>query len=115
MTNNRRQPTMKRLLALLLTTTLGGISSSASAATVFLSPQDTVTTPGQLVAVDILAQGFTALAGGEIDFSYSESIVQVDGVTVDPFWNYSPSGGAKAGLNLWKKVGFDVFEKAPAG
>ncbi|MFC1772592.1 VPLPA-CTERM sorting domain-containing protein [Pseudomonadota bacterium] len=90
----------------------GGV---AMAATVGFSPgTSNVILGGGAFTVDIVGSDFTELAGGTIDLGFDSSILQIDSVSIDPYFDFLPDGGGPAAGNIWPDIGFDTFVNDPA-
>ena len=87
--------------------------STAGAASIGFSPQNSTATVGGSFSVDIVAQGFVELAGGTIDFSYDNTLVEVSSVSIDPYWDFLPDPGSNIAAGEWSNIGFDVFVNTP--
>ena len=84
------------------------------AATVTFDQTSLTVSKGSTFDLSIIGVGFTELAGGTIDLSYDNGVVDILTVTVSPYWDFEPDGGSKTGPGLWSEIGFDVFDNQPA-
>lgn len=102
-------------------------SSSIAALGLFLACAGTVqaaaivfddTSPDVLVGesffLTIQGASVPELAGGMIDLGYDDSVVEIVGVTIDPYWDFFPESGAKTAAGTWTGIGFDTFVNDPA-
>ena len=111
---------MRRILKILITAVLFSVVSGllARAAEITLVPSDPVVTVGSTFSVNISVSlnelTGEQLAGGVIELGYDDSVVAILAVAIDPYWDFVPDPGSKAGPGQWKAIGFDVFENSPA-
>jgi len=103
---------LKKGLAILLLSI--GFFSTAYSASISLVPGQQTVGIGEAFSVDVVGSGFLNLAGGEFDLIYNDSIFEINSITIDPYWDFFPDGGAKNGQNQWSFVAFDTFANLPA-
>ena len=89
-------------------------SGLALADTVGFNPSPSIVAPSETFNVDIVGIGFTELSGGVIDLGFDSTNVQINSVTIDPFFDFLPDGGGPAVGDIWSGIAFDVFANAPA-
>ncbi|MGB5305055.1 MAG: hypothetical protein WBO57_02330 [Gammaproteobacteria bacterium] len=63
--------------------------------------------------VDIVGD-FAELAGGVIDLGFDSDVVQINSVTINPFFDFLPNGGGPAAGDSWPGISFDFFANKPA-
>jgi hypothetical protein len=104
----------------LLVSLFFAIGQSASAATVAFSDLDSLTpkgtfsvATGESFAIDIIGVDFENLLGGTFSIQYDESLLELNSVSVDDYWDFAPASGSDAGEDLWGVVGFNVFANLP--
>lgn len=92
------------------------VSSSgvALADTVGFNPSPKIVAEGDTFSVDIVGIDFTELSGGVIDLGFDSDHVRIDGVSIDPFFDFAPDPGGPAAGDVWPGIGFDVFVNDPA-
>ena len=103
---------LKKGLAILLLSVC--FFSTAYSATIALLPDQQTVGIGETFSVDIVGTGFADLAGGEFDLIYNDSVFVINSITIDPYWDFFPDGGAKNGLDRWSFIAFDTFGNTPA-
>jgi len=89
-------------------------SGVALADTVGFNPDPKNVALGDMFTVDIVGIGFTELAGGVIDLGFDGAVLQINSVSIDPYWDFLPDGGALTDSNTWSGIGFDVLVNDPA-
>ncbi len=103
----------KSLCVLAVITSLLISSGSAWADTVAFSPDTSNVGVGEIFNVDIVGD-FTELAGGVIDLGFDSAAVQINSVTIDPYFDFLPDGGGPSTGDTWQGIGFDVLANDPA-
>lgn len=99
---------MKKLKPKILILFIGTLFSiQAQSAAVGFSADSTSINIGETLEIAIFAEDFAELAGGVINFRIDSPSLSVEDVTVDPFWDLSPSNGAIDG-DVWAGISFDV-------
>jgi len=105
----------KKLLQLIGATALLFSSGGAVlAATVGFNPDPAIVNPGDTIDVAIVGIDFTELSGGTFDIGFDSAHLQINSVSIDPYFDFLPEGGGPASGDVWPGVGFDVFVNAPA-
>ena len=107
---------MKTKLLQLISATvlLLGSGGMALAATVGFSPDPVNVNVGVPFDVDIIGIDFTELAGGTFDIGFDSTHLQINSVSIDPYFDFLPEIGGPASGDIWPGVGFDVFANDPA-
>jgi len=105
----------KKLLQLIGATALLFSSGGAALAdTVSFNSNPAFVNPGDTIDVDIVGIGFTELSGGTFDLGFDSAHLQINSVSIDPYFDFLPDGGGPAAGDVWPGIGFDVFANAPA-
>ena len=96
------------------TALLFSTSGIALAATVGFSPDPVNVAPGETFSVGIVGTDFTELSGGTFDLGFDSTVLRIDSVVIDSYWDFLPDGGGPAAGDVWPGIGFDVFVNDPA-
>jgi len=90
-----------------------GVSVSSMADTIGFNPSTSNVGLGDSFSVDIVGD-FTELAGGVIDLGFTSSVLQIDSVAINPYFDYFPDSGGPASGDTWSGIAFDTFVNNPA-
>lgn len=93
---------------------LFSVSGVVMATTVGFSPSPINVAPGETFNVDIIGIDFTELSGGTFDLGFDSAHLQINSVSINPYFDFLPDGGGPTVGDVWSNIGFDVFVNAPA-
>ena len=88
---------------------LFSVSGVVLAATVEFSPSPINVAPGETFNVDIIGINFTELASGTFDLGFDSAHLQINSVSINPYFDFLPDGGGPAVGDVWSGIVFDVF------
>ena len=102
-------------IALLFSTSGSALAGgSVSPSAVGFNPDTSNVDVGDMFSVDIFGD-FDELSRGRIDLGFDSSILRIDSVDVDPFFNWIFDGGGPAVVNVWPDILFDASPAAATG
>lgn len=89
--------------------------ANANASEVLFGPSDVTVNKSDEFTINIVGTGFAELAGGDnIGLEFDGTLIEVIGVTIDPYFDFDPISGNRSSFNKWEGIAFDTFVNDPA-
>lgn len=80
-----------------------------SAGSIGFNPSSIAVTEGDSFSINIVTTDIHELLGGTFNLDYDSSVVQIDSVAIDAYWDFDPAAGSKVSSSSWTRIGFDTY------